>query len=1304
VSDYGIFESIEGSSSEKKIATINTQRKLDAAIEDVKSQYGSFLYASRDAEEWNDRVALCKDDMLKTVNAHLMPVTGVMRRIVKACKDEWRRTADKTGPAMDLKETFSPHDGEDLTPKGDFDAYVDSVDQNSDDAVDNCFREGFYRRADGGVGAAPEAPPAGLGGGSVDPVAQAPEMPVGIPGIQAGRRVAAPGDYTVTQDGGRTLYRDKNNTGYALENGQYTPVNYTGQGSQGPEGNRYDLGKGTYTKSQDNGRDLYRYDGGQGNSGLALQNGDVRGVSFNGKGEQGTGQRFDYDGTNDSSMKGFSDFLKSTGGGAAAPGAGKGGGGTNGQSGSGGSNTTDTKLLNTTTTSGGTTGQSGSGGGGGKANADGTYTVQQGDTLSGIGKANGTDYKDIVKSNPGSIGNSGTNIQQNADLIHPGDVLKGVSGGSSGGGGAATLGTPKTSAKLPINQYIDWCDSMGYRRASINNLDIYATNLNDQAYFEIASALTDPNSPIYVAAAEFGPMDGYGGSGKSRVEKDGPTAGGYDVDPDRLKDELGRRRTPGGKLKNAIHYLDPDERAALYEQGWSQNEFGKASPSGEQPRPKSENYPQGDPAARIREQDRPWSEFLDEKGIRGRSDITERTHPEIYEEFARRRQGSAEEEPTWDTEGLQRDYHVEGFSAPYVVVRRKSDGQRGSLEFNRGSGPGNPRVYRNFVPHHEGRKRTAAPDYLQKADEALTNLLNQKAEEFQETIAPLQQALQTVQQAEQAQQAANPLGVQSPAGTVNVLPGQGDPAAGGGDPSMGGGMPPGGDPSMGGGDPSQQMMARRRFARLHQAKDCKCWDGYKRVPGTKPCAEGSCEKCDTHSKNARRRQAGDFSRIPDSAFRCPECHNVMHNDDVDGHFADYHPEVSHHHSDEYKDNWYNSRQGHASDEGKHRVEAKRGGRGKGRGASRPFRQAENHPVHGLKECPDCGAKITARQIDSKGDASWKCKNGCSGLTDSKGRRFWPNHESFGNWWENHNKAAGRIYADVAGDFDKWMTTRGPGAVENATDKKNFADQQGYGQRGRNLLRTKTGPDALLDAAKPKKTPMSAGGSGATVARRKTRKQADFFTRKVAGWEWDNHLNGYLADKPNAFTCKCGAKHKVPSYSTCKCGKIWNSYVIGTGGDRHQAAVEKFICREIPVRENVIVAQRKKAKGKCECWEGYERVPGTKPCAEGSCRKCDTHRKAMRLVAEYKAGDGWKRLYDERKREQDRVRGTVSKSPWTEQKQDKKTSGKVKRHNLSDPGPLGQGKDDKMPDINEDLGKDWHKRGPGGKYTSKRRSR
>lgn len=84
--------------------------------------------------------------------------------------------------------------------------------------------------------------------------------------------------------------------------------------------------------------------------------------------------------------------------------------------------------------------------------------------------------------------------------------------------------------------------------------------------------------------------------------------------------------------------------------------------------------------------------------------------------------------------------------------------------------------------------------------------------------------------------------------------------------------------------------------------------------------------------------------------------------------------------------------------------------------------------------------------------------------------------------------------------------------------------------------------------------------------------------KVAGFEWDQHLNGYVSRvaNPKIFECSCGAKHPVPSYSNCKCGKIWNSYVIGTGGDRHEASADTFIAREIPRRENVIVANRKLA--------------------------------------------------------------------------------------------------------------------------------
>jgi DNA-binding TFAR19-related protein (PDSD5 family) len=56
----------------------------------------------------------------------------------------------------------------------------------------------------------------------------------------------------------------------------------------------------------------------------------------------------------------------------------------------------------------------------------------------------------------------------------------------------------------------------------------------------------------------------------------------------------------------------------------------------------------------------------------------------------------AEHGQVWDTQELGRDFTVEGFLAPYVVARRKADGQRGSLMFQN-----SPRFYFSFEPHRE---------------------------------------------------------------------------------------------------------------------------------------------------------------------------------------------------------------------------------------------------------------------------------------------------------------------------------------------------------------------------------------------------------------------------------------------------------------------------------------------------------------------------------------------------------------------------------------------------------------------------
>ncbi len=53
----------------------------------------------------------------------------------------------------------------------------------------------------------------------------------------------------------------------------------------------------------------------------------------------------------------------------------------------------------------------------------------------------------------------------------------------------------------------------------------------------------------------------------------------------------------------------------------------------------------------------------------------------------------AEHGKVWDTRQLGEDFEVLGFMAPLVVVKRKSDGRKGSLYFQH-----SPRYYYGFQP------------------------------------------------------------------------------------------------------------------------------------------------------------------------------------------------------------------------------------------------------------------------------------------------------------------------------------------------------------------------------------------------------------------------------------------------------------------------------------------------------------------------------------------------------------------------------------------------------------------------------
>ena len=77
------------------------------------------------------------------------------------------------------------------------------------------------------------------------------------------------------------------------------------------------------------------------------------------------------------------------------------------------------------------------------------------------------------------------------------------------------------------------------------------------------------------------------------------------------------------------------------------------------------------------------------------TDVTEATRRQLVAEINTEpddlQRLESEHGAVWTTEELQCEFEVTGFLAPFVVVRRKSDGQRGSLMFQH-----SPRYYFGF--------------------------------------------------------------------------------------------------------------------------------------------------------------------------------------------------------------------------------------------------------------------------------------------------------------------------------------------------------------------------------------------------------------------------------------------------------------------------------------------------------------------------------------------------------------------------------------------------------------------------------
>jgi len=1042
VSGFGMFEANVTSDAEEKRHVREAANQLAAATYDVRERFGQFLFGSKDLSEYTDRLALSKNDILKTIEPHVFPRTGTVRRVLKPLEDEFKSRQTRTAS----RRTAAP-----------------LSDERSRIVPSKTTAEDYV-------------PPASSSGSERSTI---------VPSQTTAQ------DYVPASSAGSPT------AGGGADGSGWSPNSATDS-----------IGAGNYN----------------------IQSGDtLTSISERaGLGADGVKSLAEANGISNPDMIYAGDDLKIPGSSSSSTST------TSTSPGLDATGTPSTPSAPLPAEAGGPAPTSGTPGVPPvpSVGVPGDLAALTSDPRTGRRAASRRRYADF----------NGTLEPEGDFKGYLSDVDEGDEGrttnnfGGTFPGGTDHNGDPADTdfVKSSTRHFALWCKA-NRRLASLDSLEAYAPS--DREYVAIAATLQRVAASGVPGSTPTGPE--WNSKGKPKLNK--PTKPGKIDMP-----ELPGIGAPMGSM--------PGNKSAAAGDHWT-----TVRPSGGGPRPSSQEYPISIPGHGRHALESNWDGYGEDPYSYGdENEITLLPRQQVKKSIPKHRAEAGKHDTYFPSVVMDAYGNMGDVADPPELVGDPS---------YRAEPPmmkrvkGQPAKHR--APKHRARRRTAAPDYLQKADEALTNLLNQKAEEFQGQIAPLQQALQTVQQAEQAAQAASPMGVMPPAGTVNVMPqapggdpsggggmdptalaammGGGDPSAGGGNPMMGGdpnavggGAPPGLDPNaMGGAPPAAQdqglppmMAARRRFARLHQAKNCECWDGYCRVPGTKPCAEGSCEKCDTHRKEGRRR----YAEMPGGGAS-------------EGRIGDY---------------------------------------------------------FGFGGGTDGGATTAPEAIDPMDDTPSEWGGVLPALPPSSGP-----HEA--------RRRSAKNVEDMWQDYVSKETQRG-----GEPDVDAFAQRYKVGPIALKRIRMKMSADNRKRGGQGKGRRASAHTS--------TRRQAwsgwggaSLSMKRVAGWDFDHRLNGYITAAADTFSCDCGENFSTPSgYRKCgSCGRAWNSYVIGTDSHGKEASLEKVICREIPVRKDVIVASKRTAKGGYNAFEEWSAWPGSAN---------DIHGQALRNFADHgeylKDPEGW----------------------------------------------------------------------------------
>jgi len=1017
VSDFGVWESIETSDSEKKIASRKSEDKLAAAIYDVKDKYGEFLYASTAIDEFHDRVALVKTDMMKTVDHHLMPVTGVMRRVIKACKDEWRtRTA--------APEASGGTGGD----------WVGNATGGNDSW--------------GGVG---WGSPSGADGSAqkVSPgvVQVQPPAPATAPGLETNN--AAPESALNNLPATSPAYTDPT--------GGLITQPYTGSGlySNGPSktSSRRLAGDSVRMKNIPE-CDICKYENGK--SGVP--------AAYDGKTQYGPWANM------------CEDHFKSHGVGL---GTGK------------GQRFTSTRRRADNT--------------GPAMDLEETFEPS-GDVLVPEGNFDGY----LAEVEQGAPEKAGENFIEG-------------------------------KARLAFSVYKDYCETNGLRVASIDSLDHYAENLSDAQYFQLASIIqrigsqplpgggggSDSGSEGSLSAPGWGgPTDSSSGGIASHDNGLGPFAQNM-IAPGQIA--ASRRQAAGAGKTNYLQKADealtqvleskaeefqetiaPLQQALQVIQQAEQAEQA-ANPMGVQPPPGTVNVlPGQDPSMGGGDPSMGGGDpsMGGDPMAGGGGDLAQALGL-----------AGAQGQPTPGMEGAQQQ--ITG-SMGKGYGRKCPECKSVNTDYS--SGTNDYDCYdcgATFKPYSNSKKKPKKESSSRQANVEFDDLSPEEQAELFETFVESQQLHKADHgegdwdDCQECVQESDPEVVQLAKSYKGHTASRGGRRSGGAYPFV-----------REGGILDQYNSWLKKRKDLPRGGEADYW-AFARENGF---GQGEVDSLKKHFQTT----AAKVSLSDGEMGSYPRTSGVR-----------------------------GQRSGASPVGGSNRSSSTRKSNPSGQGASAQRERKEvsrskvGREESNVAHSQSGVAGLSGRSQWSSGSSPQRRQAGQS-AGESGVRNFRTKLSRYGSAQDSvaagQNSLSRRASAGRA-ESDAQSTTPGSSTVSRLRSSKNndqessvkfsgssrhpLSEDNGWGQR---LAWTGFGPG--------------------------------IFARKVPGWEFDSHLNGYVTTAARDFTCSCGEKLPVPSYSTCKCGKVHNSYVIGTGGDNHTASIEKYICREIQVRPDVIVANRK----------------------------------------------------------------------------------------------------------------------------------